>query len=120
MGTLLGTTLVLISLAVLVYPFISRRGYTLAGDPTIERLRVARMRVYRQIADLEGDYQTGDLTETDHDLQLGELRVAAARIMQREEQLQGATGRPHRWATVCLSVVRWSQQTLAFSSVAVV
>ena len=87
MGTLLGTTLVLISLAVLVYPFISRRGYTLAGDPTIERLRVARMRVYRQIADLEGDYQTGDLTETDHDLQLNELRVAAARIMQREEQL---------------------------------
>ena len=67
--------------------FVHGRGYTLAGDPTIERLRVARMRVYRQIADLEGDYQSGDLTEADHDLQLSELRVAAARIMQREEQL---------------------------------
>ena len=87
MGTLLGTTLVLISLAVLVYPFISRRGYSLAGDPSIERLRVARMRVYRQIADLEGDYQAGDLTHEDHETQLNELKIAAARIMQREEQL---------------------------------
>ncbi len=87
MGTLLGTALVLISLAVLVYPFISRRGYTLAGDPTIERLRVARRRVYRQIADLEGDYQAGDLTEADYELQLSEFRVAAAKILQREEQL---------------------------------
>ncbi len=87
MGTLLGTTLVLISLAVLVYPFLSKRGYALAGDPTIERLRVARRRVYRQIADLEGDYQAGDLTEVDYELQLTELRLNAARIMQREEQL---------------------------------
>ena len=87
MDTLLGTTLVLISLAVLVYPFISRRGYTLAGDPSLERLRVARLRVYRQIADLEGDYQAGDLTDGDYRQQLGELRITAARIMQREEQL---------------------------------
>ena len=87
MGTLLGTTLVLISMAVLVYPFLSGRGYTLAGDPSIERLRVARMRAYRQIADLEGDYQAGDLTESDYESQLSELRIAAAKIMQREEQL---------------------------------
>ncbi len=87
MGTLLGTALVLISLAVLVYPFLNRHGYTLAGDPVLERLRVARMRVYRQIADLEGDYRAGDLTEDDYELQLSELRVAAARIMQREDQL---------------------------------
>ena len=87
MGILLGTTLVLISLGVLVYPFISRRGYTLAGDPSIERLRVARMRVYRKIADLEGDYKAGDLTEADYDLQLSEFRLTAARILQREEQL---------------------------------
>ena len=87
MGVLLGTTLVLVALGVLVYPFINRRGDSLAGDPSVERLRVARRRVYRQIADLEGDYQAGDLTEPDHDGQLRELRLAAARIMQREEQL---------------------------------
>ena len=87
MGVLLGTTLVLIALGVLVYPFISRRVYTLAGDPSIERLRVARMRAYRQIADLEGDYQAGDLTVPDYEAQLRELRITAARIMQREEQL---------------------------------
>lgn len=87
MGILLGTTLVLIALGVLVYPFLSRRGYTLAGDPSIERLRTARMRTYRQIADLEADYQAGDLTDQDYDEQLRELRVRAAKIMQHEEQL---------------------------------
>jgi uncharacterized protein involved in exopolysaccharide biosynthesis len=87
MGVLLGTTLVLIALGVLVYPFISRRGYSLAGDPSIERLRVARMRTYRQIADLEGDYEAGDLTAVDYEAQLRELRITAARILQREEQL---------------------------------
>jgi hypothetical protein len=87
MGILLGTTLVLISLAVLVYPFLNRRKYALAGDPSIERLRVARMRVYRQITDLEGDFQAGDLTQQDYEDQLRELRLAAARIMQQEERL---------------------------------
>lgn len=87
MGTLLGTTLVLVSLAVLLYPFINRRRYAMAGDAAIERLRAARTRVYRQIADLEGDYEAGDLTRPDYELQLNEFRLAAARIMQREEQL---------------------------------
>jgi uncharacterized protein involved in exopolysaccharide biosynthesis len=87
MGILLGTTLVLIALGVLVYPFISRRGYSLASDPSIERLRVARMRAYRRIADLEGDYQAGDLTVPDYEAQLRELRLVAARIMQQEEHL---------------------------------
>ena len=87
MGTLLGTTLVLISLGVLVYPFLNRSKYTLAGDVMAERLRAARLRVYRQIADLEGDFRAGDLTETDYEAQLQELRVAAAKIMRREEQI---------------------------------
>ena len=81
----MGTTLVLISLGVLVYPFLNRRKYTLAGNATAERLRAARLRVYRQIADLEGDFIAGDLTETES--QLNELRIAAAKIMQREEQI---------------------------------
>ena len=87
MNTLLGTALVLASLVVLIYPFVNRRRYAMAGDPQAERLRVARMRVYRQITDLEGDFQTGDLTEEDYDQQMRELRIAAARILQREEQL---------------------------------
>jgi hypothetical protein len=87
MGTLLGTTLVLISLGVLVYPFLNRRKYTLAGNAAAERLRAARLRAYRQIADLEGDFIAGDLTETDYDSQLNELRIAAAKIMRREQQI---------------------------------
>lgn len=87
MGMLLGTTLVLISIATLIYPFLNRRKYSLAGDPAVERLRVARMRVYRQIADLEADFQSGDLTGPDYDAQFQELRLTAARIMMEEERL---------------------------------
>ena len=87
MGTALGTVLVLIALGVLIYPFVSRRNYALADDPALERLRVARMRAYRQISDLEGDFRAGDLTVDDYRSQLDELRVAAARIMRQEERL---------------------------------
>jgi hypothetical protein len=87
MGILLGTTLVLIALGVLVYPFLNRRKHALAGDPSVERLRVARMRVYRQIADIESDFQSGELTQADYEAQFRELRLAAARTLQEEERL---------------------------------
>jgi cytochrome c-type biogenesis protein CcmI len=92
MGMLLGTALVLITVAVLVYPFLNRRKYTLERDPAVERLRVARLRVYRQIADLESDRMAGDLTQADYEAQFNELRIAAAKIMQREEQPGVAMG----------------------------
>lgn len=85
MGMLLGTTLVLISLGVLVYPFLNRRKYSMAGDPAVERLRVARLRVYRQIEDLEADFRSGELTQQDYEDQLKERRVEAAKIMMEEE-----------------------------------
>jgi len=87
MGVLLGTALVLITVAVLVYPFFNRRKYSLERDPTVERLRVARMRVYRQVSDLQSDHQAGELTDTDYETQFNELRIAAARIMKLEEEL---------------------------------
>ena len=87
MGILLGTTLVLIALGVLVYPFLNRRRYVLAGDPSAERLRVERMRVYRQIADLESDFRSGELTQSDYEAQFKELRLAAAKAMQEEERM---------------------------------
>jgi F0F1-type ATP synthase membrane subunit b/b' len=59
----------------------------MAGDPAVERLRVARLRVYRQIADLEADFQSGDLTGQDYEAQLRELRLEAAQIMMDEERL---------------------------------
>ena len=92
MGMALGTALVMIAIAVLVYPFLNRKKYALASDPALERLRVSRLRVYRQISDLEEDLTNGELTETDYGAQLRELRVAAARILREEERLGGAPG----------------------------
>ena len=87
MGILLGTALVFVTLGVLIYPFVNKRGYAPAADTRPERLRVARRRVYRQIADLESDFRAGELTDNDYDSQLLELRVAAAEILRQESQL---------------------------------
>ena len=84
MGAALGTALVLIAVAVLVYPFLRRERYSLPADPVAERLRAARLRVYRQIADLEADRLAGEITEQDYGRQLHEHRLAAARIIQQE------------------------------------
>jgi len=79
MGIALGTVLVLGALAVLIYPFINRRRYSLPADPRPERLRAARVRVYRQIADLQADHEAGELTGADFEQQLAELRLVMER-----------------------------------------
>ena len=92
MGMALGTLLVMIAIGVVLYPFLNRRKYALASDPALERLRVSRLRVYRQIADLEEDFTNGELTEADYNAQLRELRVSAAQILREEERLGGTPG----------------------------
>lgn len=91
MGMALGTVLVMIAIGVLIYPFLNRRKYALASDPALEHLRVSRLRVYRQISDLEEDFTNGELTEADYHAQFRELRIAAARILRDEERLGGAS-----------------------------
>ena len=92
MGMALGTVLVMIAIGVVLYPFLNKRKYALASDPALERLRVSRLRVYRQISDLEEDFTNGELTDADYGAQLRELRVTAARILREEERLGGAPG----------------------------
>ena len=84
MGTLLGTALVLIALGVVIYPFIRRQKYAPPPDVTPERLRAERLRIYRQVADLEADRASGEVPERDYQAQLDELRVAAAKVMREE------------------------------------
>ena len=87
MGTVLGTALVLVALAALIYPFLRRRTYAPPADSAPERLRAERQRIYRQITDLEADRTAGDVTEEDYRAQLGELRTAAARAMRDEASI---------------------------------
>ena len=89
MGTLLGTALVLLALGVVIYPFLMRRKYAPPPDVTPERLRAERLRIYRQIADLEADRASGEVPDRDFQAQLDELRVAAAKVMRDEAAPDG-------------------------------
>ncbi|MSQ34563.1 MAG: hypothetical protein EXR57_01945 [Dehalococcoidia bacterium] len=89
MGTLLGTALVLLALGVVTYPFLRRRTYALPPDVTLERLRAERLRIYRQITDLEADRASGEIPDQDYQAQLGVMRVAAAKVMREEAAHDG-------------------------------
>jgi hypothetical protein len=90
MGTALGTALVLLSLAVLIYPLIKRRAQLSQHDPALGRLNADRRRIYGLIADLEDSRASGDVSEADFKAQLDELRLAAAKTLQQEAMI----GRP--------------------------
>ncbi len=91
MGTAIGTALVLVTLAVLIYPFL-RRGYKTPADATQERLRAEKLRVYRTISDLEADRASGTVSEEDFQAQLLELKLAAARVLREQAGATTAGG----------------------------
>ena len=96
MGTALGTALVLLSLAVLIYPLIRRRAQLSQHDPALEKFSAERRRIYGLISDLEDSRASGDVSEADFKAQLDELRVAAAKTLQQEAdagRAAGATGK---------------------------
>lgn len=91
MGTVLGTALVLIVLGALIYPFL-RGKYRAPPDSAPERLRAGRLRVYRQISELEAARAAGELSEAEHQWQLLELRTAAAKFLREEASLGPGAG----------------------------
>lgn len=94
MPILLGVLLVLISLAVVIYPFL-RTGATAprpAGAAEIERLHRAREDLYHQIGELQADHETGAVSADDYRTQLRELRIAAAETLRALDQVD--TGHP--------------------------
>ena len=83
MGTVLGIILVLAALAVVVYPFvIVQRRRVNSSDPAVQRLRAARTRIYRQIEELDAELESGEIGREEHQAQVDELRMAAARILR--------------------------------------
>ena len=86
MQILLGTLLALVSVVVIVYPFIGSKKYRLVSDSfvTREKLRAERLRIYRKISDVEADFTSGDLTRADYQQQRDQLRIAAAEILKQE------------------------------------
>ena len=92
MGIALGIVLVLAALAVVVYPFvIVRRPSGNAADPAVQRLRAARTRIYRQIEELGAELKSGEIAQEEHEAQVHELRIAAARILREMSVLESDT-----------------------------
>jgi Tfp pilus assembly protein PilN len=86
------TLVVLVSLAVLVYPFVvgqseSERAEDSADD-LAQRLRRSRDRVYEEIRALQQEYFLDNMTEEQYRGQLGAARLEAARLMQQQRQVQ--------------------------------
>ena len=55
----------------------------------LDRLKIQKEATLIQIGDLDFDYQTGKLTEDDHQQQRSELMTEAASILQQMDYLQG-------------------------------
>ncbi|MDA1279931.1 MAG: hypothetical protein O3B95_07810 [Chloroflexi bacterium] len=92
MAIAIGTLFALLCIAVVAYPFLGPRRYRLASETfvTREKIRAGRLRIYRKINDLEADYTSGDLTESDFQLQRDQLRIAAAEMLREESRSVGA------------------------------
>ena len=84
MGTVMGTLLVLAAVAVLAWPFIRRGPGAAMPNVEADRLRAERLRIYRQISDLEESLVEGDVSQADYESQLQEFRLAAAHVMRDE------------------------------------
>ena len=86
---MLGIILMLAALAVVVYPFVMvRRSSVNAADPSAMRLRAARARVYRQIDELDAELKSGEIGRAEHEAQVDELRMSAARILRELSVLE--------------------------------
>ena len=73
----------------MVYPFVMvRRSSVNAADPSAMRLRAARARVYRQIDELDAELKSGEIGRAEHEAQVDELRMSAARILRELSVLE--------------------------------
>ena len=92
MTILLGTLLVLLAIAVVVWPFwIARHGPRRLEDPAIElsqALRRARDRVYEEIRVLQQEYFLKVLTEDDYRRQLDAARLRAAELLREQQHVE--------------------------------
>ena len=90
------TIVVLVSLAVLAYPFIAGRSERDraedAASDLAQRLRRSRDRVYEGIRILQQEYFLANLTEEDYRERLREARLEAARLLQQQQQVQQTLG----------------------------
>ena len=84
-GIILAATIVI----VLVYPFIKSRRNAAPATDQVDRVASAdtlRHLLYREPVTLRNEFESGNITEREYEMQLEELRVRAAGLMQQRAE----------------------------------
>ena len=91
MSIILGTTLALLSIAIIAYPFLGSKKYKsiFGNSRTRDDISAERLRIYSKIHDLEADLASGDLTDSEFLLMRDQLRVSAAKLLKQESEPHG-------------------------------
>ena len=94
MAIILGTTLALLSIAIIAYPFLRSKKYKsiFGNSRTRDDISAERLRIYSKIHDLEADLASGDLTDSEFLLMRDQLRVSAAKLLKQESEQHGLDG----------------------------
>ena len=94
MSIILGTTLALLSIAIIAYPFLGSKKYKsiFGKSGTRDDISAERLRIYSKIHDLEADLASGDITDSEFLLMRDELRVSAAKLLKQESETRKFNG----------------------------
>ena len=94
MSIILGTTLALLSIAIIAYPFLgSKKNKSIFGNSSKrDDISAERLRIYSKIHDLEADLVSGDITDSEFLLMRDQLRVSAAKLLKQESEPHGLDG----------------------------
>lgn len=84
-GTIIGTFIAVAALMVVIYPFVKERRSRPPAAAGADVFTARRDQIYRMIAELEQDRLAGEVTDGEFQLQLIELRAAAAAAMQEAD-----------------------------------
>ena len=92
MPVLIVTVVLIVTIAVLAYPYLTHRARRENMDDPAEdlaqRLRRARDRVYEEIRALQQDHLLGTMSEEEYQAALHEARTEAALLMQEQQGVQ--------------------------------
>lgn len=88
-GTIIGTLIAVVALAVVIYPFVRGRRLKPPAATRDDAFAARRDRIYRLIAELDRERLAGEVSEADFQAQVNELRAAAADVLREAEMALG-------------------------------
>ena len=86
MAALLGAILAIFVVSVLLYPLVKRPRIKPASAAKPQEARSTRRAIYREIANLRNDFESGHITQAEFDQQMHSLRIAAAFSLRDEDE----------------------------------